>query len=132
MLNASQLQDNKTSSFYKSRYCQYIAMATILREIRAETNNHTQAQRKLMFAHLLRINHLNYFLVCLLSYCLKLYTKAFFPRVVRKMARILGLQSFVKIQTFYATDSQLQDMLEASKKVEKLTQGLLAKNTFKH
>ena len=121
MLNAQQLQVQQTKQFYQSKFCQYLAMATMLREMRSYTPTQTHKQQKQMFLLLVRQNKLSLCLVVSLSYILGLYKKRFFQRASRKIMRILGLYKYYKAQTFYNTSSEFQDMLEASKHIDNLT-----------
>lgn len=121
MLNAQQLQDQQTRRFYQSRFCQYLATATMLREMRSYTPTQPHKQQKQMFYSLVHQNKLSPCLVVSISYILGLYRKRFFQRALRKIIRILGLCKYYKAQTFYNTYSEFQDMLEASKCIDNLT-----------
>lgn len=124
MLNAQQLQYQQTKQFYQSKFCQYLAMATMLREMRSYTPTSPHKQQKQMFFSLVRQNKLSPCLVVSISYLLGLYRKRFFQRALRKIMRILGLCKYYRTQTFYNTPSEFQDMLEASKHIDNLTKSM--------
>lgn len=126
MLNAQQLQNTQTAHFYRGKFCQYIVMATILRDINLhKSNTYTNKQRKRMLFHLIRLNKLNLFVILCISRILSLYKKYFFQRSFNKVMRILKLRKHYKLQTSYNTPSELHNILDASKHVDVLTQEML-------
>ena len=116
MLQAQNLQDEKTKAFYRSKKAKYLIIATA---IRTATNN--EERQKLY--ELADFNALNYNLLSILSKILWLYSKrTIFLRAFRKALRICGITKYIKITTYYHSNTQVKDMLEASQLVlDKIT-----------
>ena len=111
MLQAHNLQDEKTKAFYRSKKAKYLIIATAIRTAKSD-------EEFTKLYELADFNALNHTLLSILSKILWLYDKrTIFARALRKALRMCGITKYIKIMTFYHSQTQVKDMLEASQLV---------------